>query len=273
MFKYFIKIIKLIKNKIFRIEFSYNHFNYYEGEVLNNRKKILINFAEKNFYNSQLKNSLTGLMSGFNIIYQFSMKDIDKEFYKKNILIFSELRGAGYWLWKPYIVNKTLASMNENDILFYSDSGAFFIKNLNYLFEKVINDENGVIAFSLAGKHIEKIWTKRDLFIKMDMNQPQFTNTPQIMASFFLLRGTNFAKNLFSEYLEIAQNKNLIDDSLNFDKFVDTEFIEHRHDQSIWSLLVKKYYITILPDPTQWGLFHKESNLDDQFIYHSRNKV
>ena len=29
------------------------------------------------------------------------------------------------------------------------------------------------------------------------------------------------------------------------------EFKEHRHDQSIWSLITKKNKVTILPDPTQ----------------------
>lgn len=38
-------------------------------------------------------------------------------------------KGYGYWLWKPYIIKKTLEKMNDEDILLYLDCGC----ELNYL--------------------------------------------------------------------------------------------------------------------------------------------
>ena len=60
--------------------------------------------------------------------------------------------------------------------------------------------------------------------------------------------------NLFKEFYKIAsENYNLIDDSPS--KIPNnTGFIEHRHDQSIFSLLVKKYNLLNYDlDPVYWG--------------------
>ena len=37
--------------------------------------------------------------------------------------ILANKRGYGYWLWKPYLIMKTLEQMNDNDILVYADCG------------------------------------------------------------------------------------------------------------------------------------------------------
>jgi len=34
----------------------------------------------------------------------------------------SRRRGAGLWLWKPYLINRTLATMEEGALLMYSDA-------------------------------------------------------------------------------------------------------------------------------------------------------
>ena len=37
---------------------------------------------------------------------------------------YSSPRGGGYWIWKPFVILKTLKSMQEGDILLYADAGA-----------------------------------------------------------------------------------------------------------------------------------------------------
>jgi hypothetical protein len=54
------------------------------------------------------------------------------------------------------------------------------------------------------------------------------------------------------------------------------EFKDHRHDQSILSLLVKKYNIEIFRDPTQWGNSEKElfkNSSYDQLFFHHRGNI
>jgi hypothetical protein len=235
-------------------------------------RRILINFAEKKYKNSQTKNSLSGITAGFNEVCQYSFDDIEKDFFLKNGDIFKEVRGAGYWFWKPYFILQRLKLSKSNDVIFYADSGSYFIKNINPLINKVLKDEKGVLAFKLAGKNLEKEYSKYSLLRYFNFHSDeQILNSPQVMASFIIARKTPFSIKLFNEFLEIASNKYLLDDSLDKRDYENTFFKENRHDQSIWSLLVKKYGITLLSDPTQWGEIHNESNWKDIFIFHSRN--
>ena len=233
--------------------------------------KILLNYASGKFLESQFKNSQSGLAAGFTVVYQMSDAEIDSDFYENNKTILSQKRGAGYWLWKAYFVNKLIQTLSETDILFYADSGSVFIKKMDSIFEHIQNNPRGVIAFNMAGGHIEKLWTKRDLFLEMKMNELKYTDTPQRMASFMAFRGTKFAKDLCVEYLNLATNPHLITDEPNQDGWVEAGFHDHRHDQSIWSLLTKKHDVAILADPTQWGVYHGENTETDQYIVHTRD--
>ena len=233
--------------------------------------KVLLNYADGKFLQSQLTNSQSGLAAGFNVVYQMSRSDIDIDFYNKHKAILDQKRGVGYWLWKPYFINRLLSVMTENDVLFYADSGSYFVRRMEPVFTAVCNDARGVIGFQLAGGHIEKQYTKRDLFLHMGLNESEYTDTPQRMASFMCFRGTEFAKEIANKYLELCCVSHLITDSENRDGWVESGFVDHRHDQSVWSLLTKKHNITILPDPTQWGVHHQENSTDHQYLLHTRD--
>lgn len=57
-----------------------------------------------------------------------------------------------------------------------------------------------------------------------------------------------------SEWLAYAQDSRLITDSENTFGFENyPNFRHHRHDQTILSLLAKKWKLKLFPDPSQWG--------------------
>lgn len=234
--------------------------------------KILLNYADGGkFLQSQLLNSQSGLAAGFNTVYHMNRNEIDAEFLKKNEEILSEKRGVGYWLWKPYFINKILQTMEESDILFYADAGSVFVRRMEPVFEAVISDPKGVVAFKLAGGHIEKRYTKRDVFKHMNLDHVDYTDTPQRMASFMCFRGTEYAKSIAKDYLDLCCDPHLLTDTPNKDGWIEQDFVEHRHDQSIWSLLTKKHNVTILSDPTQWGVQQAENSQEEQYIIHTRD--
>ena len=91
--------------------------------------KIHINYAKNRYLNSQKKCSISALENGFDVSIPYKFSDIDPDFANKNSWILSLPRGAGYWLWKPYLILKTLNTMSESDWLMYTDSGMYFLKN------------------------------------------------------------------------------------------------------------------------------------------------
>lgn len=235
-------------------------------------KMVLINYSDKAYLKSQKKNSKTGLkIGGFCKAISYSCDDIDSEFGKKNAKILSMKRGGGYWLWKPYFIKKTLDSLEWNEYLFYSDSGSYFIDSIHHIKEVV---EQDIVPFEL--QYIEKKWTKRDAFLLMGCDSPKYSETKQRMASFSLWKKTQFSVDFVNEWLTLSQDERLITDlgnTLGQENY--NGFVEHRHDQSIFSLLTKKYNLQAYRNPSQFGnpvqnLYRMSTY--PQLIVHNRQK-
>lgn len=214
---------------------------------------LLINYANAEFRKSQQLNSQTGRDVGkFDEVISYSPQDIDAEFRERNKHILKQVKGNGYWLWKPYFIHRALQQLRDGDILFYSDSGAYFTADVAPLTDLLDRSGRDLVVFEL--QQIEKHWTKRDAFILMDCDSPEFTDTKQRLATFSIWRKSKFTMDLIEEYLELAQDERLITDLENqCGQPNDPEFKNHRHDQSIFSLLSKKHGIEAHRDPSQWG--------------------
>lgn len=226
-------------------------------------KKILINYANDAFKKAQKLNSKTGIeVGGFDKVIEYGPKDIDKKFYEKNKHILTQLRGGGYWLWKPYIILKTLKrkDVKEGDYVFYADSGSYFINKIDYLINLSKKYNQDIIPFGTKDKkYLEKYWTKRDAFILMKLDDKKYIETRQIGATFILIKKSKKSKKFFREFLEYAQDERIITDMPSKLGKNYPGFIENRHDQSIFSLLAKKYNLRAFRQPFETD--EKKGNL------------
>ena len=235
-------------------------------------KKIHINYANKKYYEAQKKNSQTAKSVGnINNSISYSVSDIDKEFYQKNKHILDQSRGAGYWLWKPYFIVKTLSEMNDGDALFYTDSGSHFISSADPVIDVCKNTKENILLFTLEDFHTHNKWTKRDCFHYMNLDSEPYLNIHQILASFVVCIKTKDNIDFFNEWLMYAQDSRILTDAPNTCGLPNyPEFKDHRHDQSILSLLGRKYNIDTIEDISQWGNDRRE-NGNIQIMEHTRN--
>jgi hypothetical protein len=217
-------------------------------------KNFFISFGNQRYYNSinRIKNEAESFNIFDNIVVynDENLKNIFPEFWSAHgNFINNNNRGYGYWIWKSFLVLKTLESMNENDILVYADAGCELnnngINRLKEYFEIVKNSNYGILSFELI--HPEKQWTKMDLFNELDMNTYEHLNNRQLMATSFILKKCDHTMKLVGEWYKYSSNYHLIDDS-NSNAKNDDMFCEHRHDQSIFSLIRKKYGTEIMFD-------------------------
>lgn len=235
----------------------------------------LVNFADKNYHSSQVRNSQTGMkIGGFDKVFSFTPDDIPKDFFSKYEHILSNKRGSGYWLWKPLFVKTALDRVAEGDYVFWCDAGADFIANINSLID--FAKEKNIDVLPFESQFLEKQYTKRDAFIIADLDVPEIYDSKHRICSFFLIKKTKLSVQFIEEFLSLACDERMITDSVNqLGKENYPEFIEHRHDQSIFSLLTKKYKFIAFRDPSQWGNMvadlYKDSTYP-QILSHHRKK-
>lgn len=214
--------------------------------------KILINYANDKYKRTQKFNSWTGRHVGkFDKIYSFGPEDIEEDFYEDNKEILGVSRGNGMWLWKPYLIDKVMKDSNEGDIIFYCDSGSFFIREIDNLIMSM--DYNSKIWVSDIPL-LEKNFTKTKCFEKLGCNQKKYKNTNQIQATFFMTINSKETRNFVSQWLDLCGDIELLGPSEDLST-EGNEFVAHREDQSLLSLLCKKNKIKAHLDPSQRGKY------------------
>jgi len=154
-------------------------------------------------------------------------------------LINGENQGFGFFIWKPILIKSVLEdNLKEGDVLVYTDSGTEIVGNgiAKSRFLKMIKklDNQPVLAFRT--NHPEDNWTKK---ICLDLLEHKHDKlTPQIEATTILLRKCDLSLSFVTEWCKIAtvDNGKYINSTLTKES---TNFIEHRWDQSIFSVLYK----------------------------------
>jgi hypothetical protein len=207
---------------------------------------VLLSYASGPFEGYQAINELTGRRAGFDRCLSFGPVDLDRGFVDRNRSILEAHRGGGFWLWKPYLVARTLAELDAGDLLFYSDAAAHFVDPVGPMVD--VMDREGLDLLVLGEGFEERQYTKRDAFVLMDCDTDRFARSPQRFASHFMVRACGWSEEFFRDVLHFAQDERILTDVPNQ---VSGEnypgFVAHRHDQSIFSLLTKKRNLRVVP--------------------------
>lgn len=150
----------------------------------------------------------------------------------RDILVAS--RGAGFWAWKPEVILDALHRHPTEQIL-YLDASTGIKEDPRPFFEH----KNFYI---IETKFVNKHWTKRDCFIRMGCDEEEFWNCNQIWAGVILV--TAQMEFLLHEWKRLCCLREVITDDPNILGLPNLDgFIDHRHDQSILTNLVKYYYL------------------------------
>lgn len=236
---------------------------------------LLINFATPNFQVAQQFNSKTGSqVGGFDQVWSTNLSNVDDHFKKQYLSILNQSRGAGYWLWKPYLILQALEQVQNGEMVMYCDSASHFIHRADPLLSLPSQFNQDVIPFEL--ELLEASWTKRDAFVYMNADGQDFEKSPQFLASFIVIRKSAFSIEFVNEYLHYCCNPNILTDLENSCGLPNHPgFVAHRHDQSVFSLLCKKHGLKGFRDPSQWGnprIPDYKNSAYPQILEHTRQK-
>ena len=179
-----------------------------------------------------------GQCSSVNLFSENNIFDFCPEIIPyKNFL--SSTRGYGYWMWKSFLISRIMELVPDDDLICYADIGCTLNNGGVKRFKEYCNltSEHGSLCF-------KKIFPKT-----LD-----HLNTGQRCATTFFLKNTHDNKNIIQEIknISIENDHFYINDSLSHE-LNHEEFKDHRHDQSIFSLMSKKYKFYCIPDETYWA--------------------
>jgi len=223
----------------------------------------LISYADEKMTISQ--DRLHKSADGYGFIHKkFGPKDIDEKFYELNKRILTQPRGAGYWLWKPYFIYKTLNSMNEGDVLIYSDAGIEFIAN-------PLDHIEFIDIFLFANNHKHYKWCKGSVNGYFDTSDYEGY---QVQASIIMIKNSMQTRHFIDVWLSTCQLPGMIDDTKNSTPN-HSGFIEHRHDQAILTCLAVRNNIILHWWPAQYESSIRSQWPEDkypQLFFHHRKR-
>jgi len=212
--------------------------------------RYFINYASNGFTNSQQRGLESARYFNFKTV-SYSDKDIDINFKDSYSNILNSKRGGGYWLWKPYIILDMLSKINNDDYLIYMDSGANLIGDPSRYLDMI--DDKGILAFSMMQKTSK--WTKGDCFYFVD-KELKSKDRNQLQGTYIFFRKCDFSVSFVKDWLNYCTNENIISDCPNIYMSNLPDFIDHRHYQSIFSLLAYDRLIGNIPQIDQYCVEH-----------------
>jgi hypothetical protein len=231
---------------LFRNSLTHMQNNSHEN-ILNNTEKYFLTYNDnsKNYdkYTRELIDSVDNYSNFQTIIY--NKNDIDYSFRQIFENILNQERGGGYWLWKPYIILSILNKLNFNDILFYLDSKYFFVENFENLFIDKLSKTDIVVWKNKPNEEITylKNYCKMDVIKKYNMEDLVFNKSAEsCWGGAIIIKKTTNSIKIIEEWLKMCCNEHDLTDSESISQN-NSEFKDHRHDQSLLSIVLHKYNI------------------------------
>jgi hypothetical protein len=205
---------------------------------------LVYNDNTHNHFLSDLLESVKKYGKDFEIIV-FNKNDMDDEFVLNNKNILELDRGGGYWLWKPYIINETLKKINDNDIVFYLDSKYYFMEDFTELYLNYMENNDLLVWKNKPNNPIwhMKNWCKMDVILKYDMFKKIFDeNAEECWGGALVIKKNENTIKYMKEWLDMCCIYQDITDAQSKQEN-SSLFCEHRHDQTLLSIILYKYNI------------------------------
>ena len=180
-------------------------------------------------------------------------------------------RGCGYWWWKPALLNAYVQIPDlQADRIFYMDVGCHInttegALNRFHDYER-ITDSSGALLFHLPGA-TDRTWTRPDVAEHLEMVDTEL-DSEQVCTTFFGFANSARTRQALSRWDELGRFGG---GSLLTDQEGAPDQVHHRHDQSLFSAVVKQMgYQTLADETYTHGLWHQDGR--DWPVWAVRNR-
>ena len=190
----------------------------------------------------------SALKVGFDSARHVTEADLKKTpFWDENRFILEQERGAGYWLWKPWIILQKLREVGPDDIVIYNDAGRYGAGSFHQFpsfphaaVELCALTPKRFIHGFISNWQIQGHYTKRDAFILMDADTDEQRLAAQVCAGPLLFMPSKESFAFLEQWLDYCRDPRILTDQPDEMGKTHEVFRDHRHDQSVGSILAHK---------------------------------
>ncbi len=246
--------------------------------------KRFITFGDSGITNSYKKSMFKGAaerlcrqaesLNLFDNIENNNLDTLESDFYKKHENFMLNNKGLGFWIWKPYIINRMFNKSEDGDKILYLDAGCEFRENAVSLLRKKLNDTISVHSYIMEGpvrrrgaeyKTTNEVWCKQDAIKTIGVND-KVLKSEMHQGGCILFTVNPETRKLVSEW-ERYSTPELLNDKSNKHENLSC-FFRHSHDQSILSLLIGKSNIKPKSDLEEcfWYIRNKSPKQQDRHL-------
>jgi hypothetical protein len=203
---------------------------------------------------------------GVDSVFVWGRQDLSADFRQRHRQVLDHPRGAGYWLWKPYVILEGLRRAGDGDIVVYMDAGITVRRSLGPLVELAQRFDLVLVE----NRHPNASYVKRDCFVLTGTDTPACHGAAQLDASVLLLRSTAANREFVETWLGYCADARVLTDAPNECGLPDLPgFVEHRHDQAVLSVLwwrERSRLTHVLRDPETKATYLRHHQRRNRFV-------
>ena len=165
-------------------------------------------------------------------------------------------RGAGLWLWKPYLILQELKRMPEGKLLLYTDSD-MSISCTTRLGKLAVEAGARGMALVKGAPFANLTFCKRDCLIHTGVDgDTDFLKEIQVWAGVGIYKACPATIDFVAAWLEACKLPGILTDNPSVLGPELSGYQEHRHDQSVLGCMLRKYKIELLSNALAQAFAH-----------------
>jgi hypothetical protein len=224
-----------------------------------------ISYATSDYKNSAAALAARCFELGFNSFKIYEPIDISIEFQERHRDSLSKTRGAGYWIWKPYILEMAAKALNPSEIVMYADCGVLPLQDSSYYID-LVNDGR-IHVWALEGQKIKQ-WTEPVVLKELGQTS-QVGELTMVMGGVVLSKVSELFLQFLELWRELCSNPAYLHPDAEENYTKPEGLVWHRHDQSILSIIVANH--------PEWFHVHSKTNncnpTEEDFSIHRRKNI
>ncbi|CAK0896072.1 unnamed protein product [Prorocentrum cordatum] len=211
---------------------------------------VAVSYAHGCCKRSLRRNRQKALAAGVDEARAYNLGDLDRGWAARHSALLSQKRGAGWWLWKPHLILRTLrdpAVPWHRGVVLWVDAGNYLHADPRPLVADALRGSD-VVALRLKGC-LERDWTYASTLQWLNASERYaVVDRPQLGAYFLVFRKTRGAIRFAEQWLERAQEPEALLGAQGAANWTEPplraqvpSFQKHQADQSVFSVLFKEH--------------------------------